>query len=87
MLDGVVYQSLPEPADSTYTLHNKDAYRTGDTVPNTGRVRVTVSPEEVLVEYVRSYLPKDATEQHPDGEIAYSYTIVPQVKSTALKKQ
>jgi hypothetical protein len=74
-LDGVVYQTLPEPADPNYALYNKDAYRTGDMLPNSGRVRVTVSPEKVRVEYVRSYLAKDATAEHPDGEIACHYEI------------
>ena len=74
-LDGVVYQTLPEPADPNYALYNKDAYRSGDVLPNSGRVRVTVSPEKVRVEYVRSYLPKDATAEHPNGEIAFSYEL------------
>ncbi len=74
-LDGVIYQELPEPADPNYALINKDAYLSGDTYPNSGRVRVTVSPEKVGVEYVRSYLPKDATKEHPDGEIAFRYEI------------
>jgi hypothetical protein len=74
-LDGVVYQTLPEPADPNYALYNKDAYRSGDVLPNSGRVRVTVSPEKVRVEYVRSYLPKDATAEHPSGEIAFSYEL------------
>jgi hypothetical protein len=76
-LDGVVYQSLPEPADPSYTLYNKDAYRTGDALPSSGRVRVTVSPEKVSVEYIRSYLPQDATVAHPDGEVAFHYEISP----------
>jgi sugar lactone lactonase YvrE len=74
-LDGVVYQTLPEPADPYYTLYNKDAYRSGDILANTGRVRVTVSPEKVRVEYVRSWLPKDANAQHHDGEAAFAYDI------------
>jgi len=74
-LNGVVYQTLPQPADPHYTLYNESAYRTGDILPNSGRVRVTVSPERVRVEYVRSYLPGDATAEHPDGEIAFSYQI------------
>jgi hypothetical protein len=73
--DGVIYQTLPEPADPTYTLYNADAYESGDKLPNSGRVRVTVSPEKVRVDYVRSYLPKDATPQHPDGEVVFSYEI------------
>ena len=81
-LDGVVYQTLPEPADPNYALYNKDAYRSGDVLPNSGRVRVTVSPEKVTVEYVRSYLPTDATPEHPDGEVAYRYTIAADRKET-----
>jgi len=76
-LDGVVYQTLPEPADPSYALYNREAFRSGDVLPNSGRVRVTVSPEQVRVEYVRSYLPKDATPAHPNGEIAFSYEIRP----------
>ncbi len=74
-LDGVVYQTLPEPADPNYTLYNGQAYRSGDVLPNSGRVRVTVSPQKVRVEYVRSYLPEDVTPAHPNGEIAFSYEI------------
>ena len=74
-LDGVVYQTLPEPADPFYALDNKEAYRSGDVLPNTGRVRVMVAPEKVRVEYVRSYLPMDATPEHPNNEIAFSYVI------------
>ena len=37
--------------------------------------RVTVSPEEVKVDYVRSYLPKDETETRKNGEVAYSYAV------------
>jgi hypothetical protein len=74
-LDGVVYQTLPLAADPYCAWYNKDAYRTGDAFPGSGRVRVTVSPEKVRVEYVRSYVQKDATKEHPDGEIAFSYDI------------
>jgi hypothetical protein len=74
-LDGVVYQTLPEPADPNYTLYNKDAFHTGDVLPNSGRVRVTVAPEKVIVEYIRSWLPKDEIEQHKDREVTYQYSI------------
>jgi len=74
-LDGIVYQSCPNPADPTYTAFNRDAYRSGDTLPNSGHLRVTVSSEKVRVEYVRSYLPKDATTEHPDGEVAFAYEL------------
>jgi hypothetical protein len=67
-LDGVIYQTLPEPANPYYTYKNDTAYKTGDKYPNSGHVRVTVSPENVKVDYVRSYLDK------PD-EVAFSYTV------------
>lgn len=74
-LDGVVYQSLPQPDDPSYTLYNKEFYRSGDVLPNSGRVRVTVSSEKVRVEYVRSYLLHDQTEERHDGDVAFSYEI------------
>jgi hypothetical protein len=81
-LDGVVYQTLPEPADPSYTLYNQDAYRTGDALPTSGRVRVTVSPERVLVEYVRSYLSKDVSAERIDGSVAHSYVVTPRAASS-----
>lgn len=75
--DGVIYQTVPEPADPNYTLFNREAYRSGVCLPNSGRVRVTVSPDTAKVEYVRSYRAGEATPEHPDGEVAYSYAIPP----------
>ncbi len=74
-LDGVIYQTLAEPADPNYALYNKEAYRTGDILPNSGRVRVTVGPDQVTVEYLHSWLPKDETESHKNGEVAFRYSI------------
>jgi hypothetical protein len=67
-LDGVIYQTLPEPANPFYSWENADAFQSGDEFPNSGHVRVTVSPNGVTVEYIRSYL------DQPD-EIAFSYTV------------
>ena len=67
-LDGVIYQTLPEPADPNYTLYFDEDYRSGDKFPNSGHVRVTISPDGVSVDYLRSYINK------PD-ELAFTYTI------------
>jgi hypothetical protein len=67
-LDGVIYQTLPEPANPNYTYENDAAYKSGDKYPNSGHVRVTVSPESVTVDYVRSHL------DQPD-EVAFSYAV------------
>ena len=74
-LDGVVYQSLGNPADPNYSLFNTDAYATGDRFPNSGYARVTVSPTGVKVEYIRSFLPADEGPGKQHGAVAYSYTI------------
>jgi hypothetical protein len=73
--DGVVYQEVPMPADQGYCAYNQDRYQSGLKLPNSGHLRVTVSPEQVKVDYVRSYLPQDETAQQKTGGIAHSYTI------------
>lgn len=80
--DGVVYQETPNPADPEYKAYNRDAYRSGEALPNSGHLRVTVSPAEVKVEYIRSYLPMDETPEHKDGEVAFSYVVTSKRPST-----
>ncbi len=73
--DGIVYQEVPNPADQGYVAYNQDRYLSGVTLPNSGYLRVAVSPEQVKVDYVRCYLPKDETDQRKTGEVAHTYTI------------
>jgi hypothetical protein len=72
--DGIVYQETPNPADATYTAFNREAYKSGDILPNAGYLRVTVSPANTKVEYIRAYLAKDEKLDHKNGEVAFSYT-------------
>ena len=74
-LDGVIYQTLPEPADPNYALHYADAYASGDKFPNSGYTRVRVTPAGVTVEYVRSFLPKDEGPGRVHGAVAFGYTV------------
>jgi len=84
-LDGVTYQELPNPADPNYSLFNADAYTNYLYMTNnSGYTRVTVSPENVKVDYVRTILPANElpngiTNNAPpgvtNGQVAYSYTI------------
>jgi hypothetical protein len=67
-LDGVIYQTLPEPANPNYSWENAEAYKSGDKFPNSGHVRVTVSSDGVTVDYIRSYLDR------PD-EVAFTYSL------------
>lgn len=75
VLDGVIYQTLPEPANPNYNLINADAYAASQTFPNSGYARVTVSPSEVKVEYVRIWLPSDESADKKSGAVATSYKI------------
>ncbi len=83
-LDGVVYQEVPMPSDSTYMigmLANADAY-TSNQLGGSGHLRVTVAPESVKVDYVQAYLPADEGASHRNGQVAYSYTVKPTVADT-----
>jgi hypothetical protein len=76
-LDGIVYQEVPMPSDSTYIIgitDNGDAY-SGVKLDASGHLRVTVSSSKVTVDYVRAWLPADETDGHKNGEIAYSYEV------------
>jgi len=74
-LDGVTYQTTPYPADPTYGLDKADRITSGDLIPCSGYVRVTVSESSVLVEYVRTFLPTDETAEQVNGQVAYAYTV------------
>lgn len=76
-LDGVIYQEVPMPSDSSYEigmLANADAY-TADTIGGAGHIRVKVKESCITVDFVRTYLPKDTLGNHKNGEIAFSYTL------------
>lgn len=83
-LDGVTYQTCPNPADPTFTAFNAQAYKSGDIFPNSGHLRVTVSPDSAKVEYVRSFRPQDEGEGKTNGSISHSYVLKPRVPVTAL---
>lgn len=77
VLDGIVYQEVPMPSDSTYTigmLANAEAY-TSNQLDGSGHLRITVSPDSFFVEYVGAYLPKDEDATHQNGKTRFSYSV------------
>ena len=74
-LDGVIYQTLPDPANRNTDLRNAEAYPGADLPDGSGRVRVSVGPEKVRVEFISSRLPQDATPERPDGAILFAYEL------------
>lgn len=71
--DGLIYQSMPNPADDTFTMFNENAYLTGVKAPNSGHVRVTVGPETGKVEYFLSARPQDESAERQNLQLAHSY--------------
>jgi hypothetical protein len=77
-LDGIVYQMVPQPSfagnDRIRDLETY-GYKQGVFLGNSGHVRVTVSPGRARVDYIRSWLPQDETDQRNNGRVAYSYEL------------
>jgi hypothetical protein len=85
-LDGLVYQTVAMPSDSSYSLGmiaNGDAFG-GIKMPGSGHLRITVSPEKATVDFVGSLLPKDETSQKKNGSVLYSYSVLPSGNTTSL---
>ncbi len=79
-LDGIVYQEVPQPGASRASdtsSATEYGYLSGDILGSPGYLRVTVLPDQVNVDYVRSYLPKDEKAGQQNGQVVYSYSIVP----------
>ncbi len=78
-LDGIVYQECPQPGTANFSTAsaNDGRYTQGTILPNSGHLRVTVSPENTKVEYVRAALPNQETATLRNRTISHSYTMAP----------
>ncbi|MBU6352630.1 MAG: metallophosphoesterase [Actinomycetales bacterium] len=76
--DGLIYQSMPNPADDTFSMFNENAYLSGVKAPNSGHVRVSVTPTAAKVEYFLAARPQDTNRSNL--QIAHSYTVLPRTK-------
>jgi hypothetical protein len=81
--DNVVYQEVPQPpAKNIISINGTDpayGYTNGILMSNRGYVFVTVSPDSVKVDYIKTYLPSEVNASRKNGDIAYTYTIKPSV--------
>jgi hypothetical protein len=68
---------MPNPADDTFSMFNSDAYKSGVKAPNSGHVRVTVSPSQAKVEYFLAARSKDTDRKNMS--LAHSYIVKPKV--------
>lgn len=72
-LDGIVYQELPQPSNDQPDNTNLAAeygYVNGDVVAGSGHLCVTVTPEQVTVDFIHAYLSQN-------GQVNYTYTLYP----------
>ncbi|TXI90089.1 MAG: hypothetical protein E6Q34_09540, partial [Burkholderiaceae bacterium] len=77
-LDGVVYQEVPQPSALNNTsganLATEYHYLSGVVQSSSGHIRVTVSPQGVKSEYVRSWLPTNETGTRKNRQIDDTWT-------------
>lgn len=78
--DCLIYQECPQPSHPNYTNIAYAAsygYISGQILPNSGHLRITVSPDEVKTQYVRSYLPSAENSTRHNGDVSATYFIGP----------
>ena len=75
--DGLIYQSMPNPADDTFTMFNDTAYLSGTKAPNSGHVKVSITPTEAKVEYFLAARTQDSSRKNLD--VAHSYVVKPKI--------
>jgi len=81
-LPDLIYQEVPQPSHYPYNATNYATgtnlgynYQSGIFFGNSGHLRVTVSPANARVEYVRSYRPSDEAPGVTNRMVSYSYRI------------
>ena len=81
-LDGIVYQEVPQPGNPAKGDPNaiprtasEYTYMSGKILGAPGYMRITVAPDKVTADLVRSYLPGQESAGRRNHEIAFSYSI------------
>ena len=77
-MDCLIYQECPQPSHPNFSGVNsaKDyGYLNGEILPNSGHMRIRVQPNQIQVDYVRAYLPKNETANRKNRDVAATYTI------------
>ena len=74
-VDGIIYQTLPKPAEKVADKQNNfDAYPDADVMLNAGFLNVTISAQSVRVDYIRNYFVSSLGQEGNTGCV-YSYEI------------
>jgi arylsulfatase A-like enzyme len=81
-LDGLVYLECPQPGTANYVTLGSAAdgkYTTGTLLPNSGHIRVTVTPGLATAEYVRAYRSADINTTQHNRDVSHSFTMPPRI--------
>lgn len=76
--DCLIYQETPQPSLPNFTNASQAeeyGYFEGQVLPNSGHLRVTVSPDGTRVDYVRVYLPASETTTRKNKDVSATYYI------------
>ena len=76
--DCLIYQETPQPSHPSISNANSAddyGYLSGTILPNSGHLRVNVSPDGVKVEYVRTYVPRQETGSRKNKDVSATYFI------------
>lgn len=73
----MTYQTVPQPADPNAAAHFFERYRSGDKLPNSGRLRISVAPERATVEYLRAGSPLQQGGAATPDQAAFRYELLP----------
>ncbi len=86
-LDGIVYQEVPQPSavnnQSGATLAAAYHYAAGTILSSSGHLRVTVAPDKVTAQYIRTWLPAAETATVKNGSVDHTWTVAAPLKTRA----
>lgn len=79
--DGVIYQCVPQPGNTGDGSASRKAaefsYLSGKFFGSPGYLRVTITPEKLTADLIRSYQPADETDGRKNHQVDFSYEITP----------
>lgn len=76
--DCLIYQECPQPSHPNFTSTSYATdygYVNGQILPNSGHIRVTVSPSGITTQYIRAYLPANENATRHNGDTSATYYI------------
>jgi hypothetical protein len=76
-LAGVIYQTVPMPANTDNSIPNQEFYPFATILPGSGYLLVDVAPERVTVSFIRSLLSDGENSELKNARVDYIYTITP----------